>query len=211
MSQFADVRTAPIDDLFEDGHRAPIRQRFDIQAFGVNGWRGAQPGDLVIDDHVEEVEKHEELYVVLRGRATFTLGDEELDAPAGTLVFVQPQLRRTAVAAEPDTVVLALGGRPGQPFSPSGWEEWGRLGITELVESQRYEEAADRYAGALERFPDHPGVLYNLACLESLAGARDDAFGHLERAIELYPKNAEYAREDADFDPIRDDPRFPAK
>jgi hypothetical protein len=200
---------AGIDDLF-DGRRAPLRRRLDIQAFGVNGWRGAEPGDLVIDDHDEEVEGHEELYVVLRGRATFTLAGDRVDAPPGTLVFVPPQVRRTAVAAEPDTVVLALGGEPGRPFSPSGWEEWDALGITELVEAKRYEEAADRYDEALARHPDHPGILFNLACLESLAGRRDEAIAHLERAIARYPRNAEYARTDPDFDPIRADPRFPA-
>ena len=38
----------------------------------------------------------------------------------------------------------------------------------------------------------------------------DDAIAHLERAIERYAKNAEYARADPDFDAIRNDPRFPA-
>jgi tetratricopeptide repeat protein/AraC-like protein len=203
------MRSARIDDLF-DGRRAAVRQRFDIQAFGANGWRGAEPGDLVIDDHDEEVEGHEELYVVLRGRAIFTLAGDQVDAPPGTLVFVPPQVRRTAVAAEPDTVVLVLGGEAGRPFSPSGWEEWDALGISELVEAKRYEEAADRYGEALARHSDHPGILFNLACLESLAGRRDEAIAHLERAIERYPRNAEYARTDPDFDPIRDEPRFPA-
>lgn len=200
---------ARIDDLF-DGRRAPIRGHFGIQAFGVNGWRGAEPGDRIIDDHHEEVEGHEELYVVLRGRATFTLGGDVVDAPPGTVVFVPPEIQRTAVAAEPDTVLLAIGGEAGRPFSPSGWEEWDSLGMTELVEANRYDEAADRYAEALARHPDHPGVLFNLACMESLAGRRDDALAHLARSIELYPRNAEYAQTDTDFDPIRDDPRFPA-
>jgi len=203
------VSVARVDDLF-GGRRAPIRRHFDIRAFGVNGWRGEQPGDLVIDDHDEEVERHEELYVVMRGRAAFTVGGEEVDAPAGTLLFVRPELRRTAVAAEPDTVVLAIGAEPGRTFSPSGWEEWGMPGIPELIEVERFAEAADRYAGALDRHPDHPGVLFNLACLESRAGRRDDAIKHLRRSIELYPRNAEYACTDPDFDPIRDEPQFPA-
>ena len=62
----------------------------------------------------------------------------------------------------------------------------------------------------IEQVPDHPGILFNLACLESHAGRRDEAIAHLERAIVRYPRNAEYARTDPDFDPIRDDPRFPA-
>jgi tetratricopeptide (TPR) repeat protein len=198
-----------LNELFADGRRAPIRRHFDIQAFGVNAWRGAETGDLLIDDHDELVEGHEELYVVLRGRATFTLDGDDLDAPPGTLVFARPEVKRTAVAAEPDTVVLAIGGEPGKPFSPSGWEEWGALGMPELVGAGRYEEAVERYTEALHRHADHPGILFNLACLESLAGRRDDALDHLHRSIELDPNNAEFARHDSDFDPIRDDPRFP--
>src|SRR4051812_20801556 len=118
------MRAAQVDELFE-GRRAPIRQHFGIKAFGVNAWLAAQPDDLLIDDHDEEVERHEELYVVLRGRARFTLAGDEVDARPGTLVFVPPEVRRTAVAAEADTVVLAVGAQRGSPFSPSAWEEWG--------------------------------------------------------------------------------------
>ncbi len=209
MNRGAQGITARLDELFE-GRRALVRRHFGIRAFGVNAWRGAQAGDLVIDDHDELVEGHEELYVVLGGRATFTVGGEELDAPPGTLLFVPPDVRRTAVAAEPETVVLALGGEAGRAFSPSAWEEWGALGMPELVAAERWEEAAERYATLLDRYPDHAGVLFNLACLLSRAGRRDEALDRLARSIELHPGNAEYARTDPDFDPIRDDPRFPA-
>lgn len=193
-----------------DERRYPIRRHLGIRAFGVNGWRGAEVGDRVIDDHDELVEGHEELYLVLSGRAAFTLDGKEVDAPVGTLVFAAPAVQRGAVAAEAGTVVLAIGAEPGQPFSPSGWEEWADLGMTELVESGRYREAAERYATALERHPDHPGVLYNLACMLSLAGRHDEALERLARSIELFPKSAQYAQEDPDFDPLRDDPRFEA-
>ena len=199
-----------LDDLHSDGQRALIRRQFGIEAFGVNAWRGAKPGDLVIDEHDELVEAHEELYVVLRGRATFTIEGERFDAGEGALVFVPPPCRRTAVAAEPETVVLAIGGEPGRPFSTSAWEEWGALEIPSLLEERRYAEAAERYETAVERHPDHPGALYNLACLLSLAGRGDDALRHLARAVELHAPNAAYARGDPDFGPIRDDPRFSA-
>jgi quercetin dioxygenase-like cupin family protein len=200
---------ASLDELEWDRGTALIRRQLGIRAFGVNAMRGAAAGDRVIGEHEEVVEGHEELYLVLRGHATFTVEGEEIDAPPGTLVFVQPEAVRSAVAAEPDTVVLGIGGEPGKPFEPSSWEEWGPLGMPELLDAHRYEEAAERYAGLLERFPEHPGVFFNLACLLSLAGRRDEALERLGRAIELHPKMAEYAREDADFDPIRDDPRFP--
>ncbi len=208
-TRLEEMPVSHLGELF-DGRRAPVRQHFDIQAFGINAWRGAEAGDLVIDDHDEVVEGHEELYLVLHGRATFTVAGEEFDAPSGTLVAVPPELQRSAVAAERDTVVLTVGGEPGRAFSPSAWEEWAALGIPALVDAKLYGEAADRYGEALTRHPDHPAVLFNLACLESLAARRDDALDHLSRAIEVFPRNAEYARADSDFDSIRDDPRFPA-
>jgi mannose-6-phosphate isomerase-like protein (cupin superfamily) len=68
----------------------------------------------------------EELYVVLRGRATFTLDGREVDAPAGTLVHVHdPTVARTAVPAEPDTAVLAISGTPGLDYRVATWERTG--------------------------------------------------------------------------------------
>jgi hypothetical protein len=67
--------------------------------------------------------RHEELYVVLRGRARFVVDGEAHDAPAGTLVAVlDPAAVREAVAEEEGTVVLAVGARPGVAFEPSPWE-----------------------------------------------------------------------------------------
>ena len=60
---------------------------------------------------------------MLRGRATFTLGDDEVDAGPGTLVFVRPGTRRGAIAAEDDTFLLAVGAKPGVVFEPSLWED----------------------------------------------------------------------------------------
>jgi quercetin dioxygenase-like cupin family protein len=50
----------------------------------------------------------------VRGRARFTVGEEEAEAPAGTLVFVPPKVFRGAVAAEDGTIVFAVGGTVGE-------------------------------------------------------------------------------------------------
>ena len=122
-------QVARIDDLDRFGPNdegtlwRPVRRRFDVHAFGVNAWTGAQPGDRVIEKH-REPDGPEELYVVLTGRATFELGEEETDAPAGTLVFVSdPALTREAVATADDTVVLTVGAARGVAFEPSDWEQ----------------------------------------------------------------------------------------
>lgn len=98
----------------------PVRHHLGIRAFGTNAYVGHAEGDLVIEDHDEE--EDEELYVVLRGSARFTVDDETFDAPAGTLVLVTPPSRRVAYAAVPDTAVLAVGGVPGRANEVSEWE-----------------------------------------------------------------------------------------
>jgi hypothetical protein len=113
-----------IDDIAAEQwpYWAPIRHHFGIRAFGVNAWRGG-PGDEVIKRHDESDSGHEELYLVLSGHATFTVGGDEVDAPTGTFVFVrEPTTERVAFATEPDTVVLSLGGWAGKAFEPSEWE-----------------------------------------------------------------------------------------
>jgi hypothetical protein len=112
-----------IDDISAEQwpYWAPIRHHFGIRAFGVNAWRGG-PGDEVIKRHDESESGHEELYLVLSGRATFTLGEEEVDAPAGMFVCIEdPGVERIAVAQEPNTVVLSLGSKPGGAYE-GGWD-----------------------------------------------------------------------------------------
>jgi hypothetical protein len=59
----------------------------------------------------------------MSGHAVFTVDGEELDAPAGTLVFVRdPALIRSAIATADGTTILAIGGRTGVPFEVSRWE-----------------------------------------------------------------------------------------
>jgi hypothetical protein len=48
--------------------------------------------------------------------------------------------------------------------------------------------------------------LYNLACAESPGGHPQDAIRHLGMAIERWDGARDLAREDTDFDAIRDEP-----
>ena len=108
---------------FVEGDWKPVRHELGITAFGVNAYVSPAAGRIVIEEHDEQGTGHEELYYVAEGRATFTVGEEEVDAPAGTFVFLRdPELTRRAVAGEAGTAVLAIGARPGEPFSVSDWE-----------------------------------------------------------------------------------------
>lgn len=186
----------------------PLRRALGVEAFGVNVWVGAQAGDRVLESHTEAKLRHEEVYVVLAGRATFDLDGEALDAPAGTVVAVHdPDVRRGAVAAEGGTAVLVVGGRRGEAYTPSAWESF-YLAERHRATADFAAMAADLEA-ALEEFPEHPGVLYNLACAEALAGRHEEAAAHLRRSIALDPAQAEWARTDTDLDPIRHLPGVP--
>src|SRR5579884_3919514 len=91
---------AQLDEIDEisDGRcpSRPLRHHFDIRSFGVNAWTGHAAGDRIIIEHDEAEPQggHEELYLVLRGRARFELDGEPLDAPAETFVFVRPGVNR---------------------------------------------------------------------------------------------------------------------
>jgi tetratricopeptide (TPR) repeat protein len=189
---------------------ATVRHELGISAFGINAWTAQEAGQEVIEEHDElgpRAGKHEELYVILAGHATFTIDGEEVAAPAGTFVFVRdPAAKRRAVADEAETTVLVVGGRPGEAFTPSQWER--SAPAFGFFATKEYDKAHAYLSEVLDQYPDDTGVVFNLACAESLLGRTDEAIDHLRRAIDREDRFREAAQSDADFDPIRDDPRF---
>ena len=206
MSDYEVARLDEIDEI-SDGRCPwrPVRRHFGITSFGVNAWTGHAAGDRIINEH-DEADEHEELYVVHSGRATFELDGERVDAPAGTFVFARPGAKRTAFAEEPETTIVAVGGTPGHAYEVVGWELWAP--VRPLYESGQYAEAADQLRELAEAHPDYPDLLYNLACVESLAGRTADAIEHLRGAIQARERFRRLAAGDSDFDPIRDEPAF---
>jgi tetratricopeptide (TPR) repeat protein len=207
----SNYEVAHLDDIGEisDGREPwrPVRHHFGITSFGVNSWTAREAGDRIINEHDEdEPDGHEELYLVMRGRAVFELDGERVDAPDGTFVFARPGVKRTAFAEEPDTTIIALGGTPGKAYEADGWELWAPL--NPLYQAGEYAEAADRGRAVLEAHPEYAGPFYNVACCESLAGRPADAIEHLRRAIEMSERFREFAKDDSDFEAIRDEPAF---
>jgi quercetin dioxygenase-like cupin family protein len=187
----------------------PIRRHFDIRGFGVNAYTALVVGGQIVEEHAETQLEHEEIYLVLRGRARFTIDGNEHELAAGQLVFVRdPQLRRGAVALAADTVVLALGGKPGEAHVVSAWE--AMFAAVPYSREENWPEAIRIHLEALVEQPDHPALLYNLACMEARGGRHLDALLRIQRAVELDPKWADYARRDSDFAAIRSEPGFPA-
>jgi tetratricopeptide (TPR) repeat protein len=187
----------------------PIRRHFDIRGFGVNAYSALEVGGQIVEEHTENQLGHEEIYLVLRGRARFTVDGNEHELAAGQLVFVRdPELRRGAVALDEDTVVLALGGKPGEAHVVSAWE--AMFAAVPYSREGNWDEAIRIHVEALVENPEHPALLFNLACMEARGGRHLDALLHIQRAVELDPKWAGYAATDSDFDAIRNEPGFPA-
>ncbi len=186
----------------------PVRRTLDVGAFGINSYIAPNVGDDVVEEHTERTYGHEELYLVLSGRATFTLNGETLDAPTGTAVFIRdPAVKRHARAEEPGTSVLAVGGPRGAAYETSQWE-WAFAAERHRA-SGDYEAMVSEIAAGLELYPDNPSLLYDLGCAEALAGRLDDALAHVARALELKPEWADHARKDSDLDEVRKLPGWP--
>ena len=209
MSGYAIAHMEEIDEL-DDGRQPwrPVRHHFGISSFGITAWTGREAGDRILNEHDEadETDRSEELYLVTQGRAVFELDGERRDAPAGTFVFVEPEVKRTAFAEEPGTTIVAIGGVPGKAYEVSGWEVWAPFRA--LYEAGEYAAVADRAPEIAGAVPRYPVPLYNLACCESLAGRTDEALEHLRQAIELMDGMRAYAKSDSDLDAIRGEPAF---
>jgi quercetin dioxygenase-like cupin family protein len=180
----------------------PIRRTLGVTAFGINAYTAANAGDEVVEEHTETQLGHEEIYAVISGHATFTVDGREVDAPAGTLVYLdKPEERRHAIAKEAGTTVLAIGGVPGK-HEVSPWEYF--FPALPAVREGNYETARALLEEALTE-NDHPAIHYNLACVEALAGDHARALDELEKSA---PHHRSRAAEDPDFAALKDDPRF---
>jgi hypothetical protein len=131
----------------------PLRAALGANVVGMAAFRADRAGDCVVEPHVEDLDGrgHQEIYVVMRGRARFMVDGAEFDAAAGTLVRVDPEAHRRADALTDDTIVLALGGPPSFEPSASEWIERARPHIRSdperaraILDDLRRELPADR-------------------------------------------------------------------
>jgi tetratricopeptide (TPR) repeat protein len=179
----------------------PLRKHFGITAFGINAYTATEAGQDVVEEHSEERLEHEEIYIVLTGRATFVLDGEEREVPAGSAVFLRdPTIKRYARAEEPGTTVLAIGGKPGQ-HEISAWEYF--FAAYPKADAGDYEGALAELDAGLEQKPGYPPLLYHRACILAKAGRVDEARPWLDRALEGDPELKRWADEDDDLAELR--------
>jgi tetratricopeptide (TPR) repeat protein len=168
----------------------PVRLALGLHAFGAAAFAAERAGEDVIEPHVETTDGrgHEELYVVMRGHARFVLdGDDEVDAPAGTLVRVAPDAHRHAIAVADGTEVLALGGPP--TYEPAG-SEWLWLAKARLAAGDTAGARA-LLEEALGELPESAAARHGLSLVCRAEGDEAGAERWRAEAIEREPRLAD--------------------
>ena len=192
----------------DDGRqRFEVRRLLEITAFGVQAFR-APSGVDVIREHDETLlgeADQEELYIVLNGAATFEIDGESVEAPAGSLVHVQPTAMRKATAKHEDTTILVIGGTAGKAYEPAPEEAAEAFAA---YNSGDYETALAKQLVVVEKRPEDPVAHFNAGCFAARAGRGDEAIDHLERAVEINERIKELIATDEDLDSIRGEQRF---
>jgi uncharacterized cupin superfamily protein len=103
------------------GRWQQLNEPLGLRAFGVNAV-AMEPGDGADMEHDEADCGHQEMYVVVAGRARFRLGDEELEAGPGDVVAVpDPAETRNYWAVEPGTRIVCVGAAPGGDHPYGAW------------------------------------------------------------------------------------------
>jgi tetratricopeptide (TPR) repeat protein len=88
-------------------------------------------------------------------------------------------------------------------------EDYYNYGVA-LINTRKLSEARQNLEKALAMTPQADHVHYALALAQALGGDLETARVHLERAIELEPRNRMIARQDADFAAVARHPMFGA-
>jgi mannose-6-phosphate isomerase-like protein (cupin superfamily) len=173
----------------------PIRPLLGVRAIGISAYSAREAGETVVEPHDEASDGrgHEELYLVMTGSARFTLDGEEHGAGPGTLVLVRPGVHREAVATEPDTLVLAVGGPP--TFEPAG-SEWLELARPHFEPDP--ERAAALLDRGIEEVPASAAIPFGRALLAATHDRDDEALAQLRTAIERDPR----LRAEAESEPL---------
>jgi hypothetical protein len=110
------------DGEADDPDWHPLTHHFGLTAFGLNAFVARAEGQELVGEHDETGSGQEEVYVVTAGRARFWLDGWVHDVDAGCVVVLRPEVRRSAVALEEGTTLLAIGG-PAREHFESTWND----------------------------------------------------------------------------------------
>jgi adenylate cyclase len=84
------------------------------------------------------------------------------------------------------------------------------MGANGLVAMGEVEKGLEWATRAVDMGPDDPMLLYNVACIFSLANHVDEALGYVEASVDNGMRLRGWLEHDSNLDNIRDTPRFQA-
>jgi mannose-6-phosphate isomerase-like protein (cupin superfamily) len=120
MMPAVDLTTIPVKAT-PFGRWQQLNGPLGLDAFGLNAIV-CEPGEDIGISHDEAETVHQEVYIVVSGRAAFTIGDEQIEAGPGTVVAaVDPTATRDYRALEPNTRIVCVGAAPGEPHPYGEW------------------------------------------------------------------------------------------
>jgi hypothetical protein len=117
---------------------------------------------------------------------------------------VMPRLRVSGVAVLPVAILLLAPAAAND--DPPRTARYYRQQAAAAYKAKDYAAAIENFKKAAELVPDHPSVIYNLACMYALAGRKSEALAALSRFAEMglvLP-----AEKDGDLASIKDTPEF---
>ncbi len=123
MADVTVKRTEDFESTFRGG-MLKARSGLGVSSFGMQLLRLPPNADRYPEhDHV--FDGQEEVYLVLDGAATLTVGGEDHELVPGVFARVGPSETRKLTTGESPAEVLVLGGVPGQPFEITQFTEEG--------------------------------------------------------------------------------------
>ena len=187
----------------------PVRRELGVNAFGINAYRAAKAGEIVIEEHVESPGQ-EEVYVVLDGSVRFTVDTESYELQRGEALFVPvPEARRVGVALADKTAVLAIGGWADAAYHSLPWEPiYLARHAADEGDWQRAAEILEHESGDSR---DSAIVGYHLARAKSQLGDDDAALAELVQAVERNPDLLGRAAADDAFARLREREDWPGR
>ena len=109
-----------LDDCETTGNWRLVRRTLGLGAFGLNVV-DIPPGEQ-IPEHDETGRDQEEVFVMLTGSPSMVIEGEEILAPAGTLVRLDPEVTRTVVNNGDDPARVLICSAPRiSGYEPMGW------------------------------------------------------------------------------------------
>jgi uncharacterized cupin superfamily protein len=103
------------------GRWQPLNTLLGVTNFGVNAV-AIEPGEDIDIEHDEADAQHQEVYVVVAGRAGFRVGPEQFEAGPGDVVAVaDPAETRDYWALERGTRIICFGAGPGAEHPYGEW------------------------------------------------------------------------------------------